>query len=94
MNANSQNFNSTQKGTQIMSEVSVANHQGKRRSNRKSMAETIEFRFIVAVSFAACLVGFALRRISGRAPKGASYMSCVTDARNAAHAAAGYAFHA
>jgi hypothetical protein len=80
-------------GTPTMSEVSVSSYQGKRRSSRKSMAETIEFRFIVAVSFAVCLIGFAFRRISGRAPKGASYMSCVTEARAAAHAAAGYAFH-
>ncbi len=76
-----------------MSEVSVSAYQSKRRSNRKSMGETIEFRVIVAISFAVCLLGFAARRISGRAPKGASYMSCITEARAAAHAAAGYAFH-
>jgi hypothetical protein len=80
-------------GTLQMSEVSITSHQGKRRGSRKSMAETIEFRFIVAVSFAVCLIGFAARRISGRAPKGSSYMSCITEARAAAHAAAGYAFH-
>jgi hypothetical protein len=76
-----------------MSDVSIGAHQGKRRSSRKSMAETIEFRFIAALSFAVCLIGFAARRISGRAPKGQSYMQCVRDARSAAHAAAGYAFH-
>ena len=65
----------------------------KRRQSRISMAETIEFRFIAALSFAVCLIGFAARRISGRAPKGQSYMQCVRDARSAAHAAAGYAFH-
>ncbi len=80
-------------GTLTMSEVSIASHQGKRRQSRISMAETIEFRFIVAVSFAVCLIGFAARRISGRAPKGQSYMQCVRDARASAHAAAGYAFH-
>lgn len=76
-----------------MSDMSIGAREGKRRNSRKSMAETIEFRFIVAISFAVCLIGFAFRRISGRAPKGSSYMSCITEARAAAHAAAGYAFH-
>jgi hypothetical protein len=84
---------SNRQGTLPMSEVSMINPQGKRRSSRKSMSETLEFRFIVALSFAVCLIGFAVRRLSGRAPKGASYMSCISDARAAAHAAAGYAFH-
>ena len=75
-----------------MTELSTAT-TGKRRQSRISMAETIEFRFIAALSFAVCLIGFAARRISGRAPKGQSYMQCVRDARSAAHAAAGYAFH-
>ena len=63
------------------------------RSRRKSMSDTVEFRFIATLSFVVCLIGFAARRISGRAPKGQSYMQCVRDARSAAHAAAGYAFH-
>jgi hypothetical protein len=79
-------------GTLTMAEVSTATN-GKRRQSRISMAETIEFRFIAALAFAVCLIGFAARRISGRAPKGQSYMQCVRDARSAAHAAAGYAFH-
>ena len=78
-------------GTLTMTEVTATT--GKRRQSRISMAETIEFRFIAALSFAVCLIGFAARRISGRAPKGQSYMQCVRDARSAAHAAAGYAFH-
>jgi hypothetical protein len=64
------------------------------RAWRKSAAETWQFRLLVALSFTVCLFGFALRRIAGRAPKGASYWSCVTEARSAAYAAAGYAFHA
>lgn len=77
----------------MMSEISTIPSQGKRRASRKSFAETIEFRVIAGLSFAVCLIGFAARRLSGRAPKGQSYMQCVRDARSAAHAAAGYAFH-
>ena len=85
---------STGEGTLTMTEVLSTANQAKRRQSRISMAETMEFRFIAAVSFAVCLVGFAARRISGRAPKGQSYMQCVRDARASAHAAAGYAFRA
>jgi hypothetical protein len=67
--------------------------QPQHRSRKPDLGERIEFRLLVAVSFAACLIGFALRRISGRAPKGSSYWSCVTEARSAAYAAAGYAYH-
>jgi hypothetical protein len=88
--SNQIDFVSSGEGTLMMSGVSTA---GKRRQSRKSVAETIEFRFIAGLSFAVCLIGFAARRISGRAPKGQSYMQCVRDARSAAHAAAGYAFH-
>ncbi|MCU0831656.1 MAG: hypothetical protein MUC58_09115 [Rhizobiaceae bacterium] len=64
------------------------------RLRKPSFAERLEFRLLVTVSFAVCVVGFAVRRITGRAPKGSSYWSCITDARAAAYAAAGYAFHA
>jgi hypothetical protein len=64
------------------------------RLRKPDFSERLEFRLLVAVSFAVCLLGFAVRRISGRAPKGSSYWSCVTEARAAAYAAAGYAFHA
>jgi|JI8StandDraft_2_1071088.scaffolds.fasta_scaffold256726_2 hypothetical protein len=64
------------------------------RSRKPDLSERIEFRLLVAVSFAVCLMGAVARRLTGRAPKGQSYWTCVTDARSAAYAAAGYAFHA
>jgi hypothetical protein len=64
------------------------------RLRKPEFTERLEFRLLVAVSFAVCLLGFAVRRLTGRAPKGSSYWSCVTEARSAAYAAAGYAFHA
>lgn len=63
------------------------------RLRKPDFSERLEFRLLVALSFTVCLAGFAVRRISGRAPKGSSYWSCVTDARSAAYAAVGYAFH-
>jgi hypothetical protein len=63
------------------------------RLRKAGFGERLQFRLLVALSFAVCLFGFALRRIAGRAPKGASYWSCVEDARSAAYAAVGYAFH-
>lgn len=63
------------------------------RLRKPDFSERLEFRLLVALSFAVCLAGFAVRRLSGRAPKGSSYWSCVTEARSAAYAAVGYAFH-
>jgi hypothetical protein len=64
-----------------------------RRKARLAASESWEFKAIVAVSFVACLIGTTVRRLAGRAPKGQSYMACISDARSAAYAAAGYAFH-
>ena len=80
-----------------MSDITASAFSGKtsqRRQRRMSVSESIEFRALVALSFGFCLIGFALRRISGRAPAGSSYLSCITDAKSAAYAAVGYAFHA
>jgi hypothetical protein len=64
------------------------------RSRKPTWNERIEFRLLVVLAFTFCLVGYALRRIAGRAPKDKSYWSCVTDAKSAAYAAVGYAFSA
>jgi hypothetical protein len=94
MTSKAQNQFFASSGRNAMSEENqIEGRISSRRKARLAASESWEFRAIVAVSFAACLIGTTVRRLSGRAPKGQSYMSCISDARSAAYAAAGYAFH-
>ena len=67
-------------GTLTMTEVTATT--GKRRQSRISMAETIEFRFIAALSFAVCLIGFADAALAAARQKAKAICSvCVMRAR-------------
>lgn len=72
---------------------SYSGHNEQIRS-RLPASERLEYRFLLGISFTACLFFIAARRMTSvfAARSGVAEGSVVEEARAAAHAAVGYAF--